>query len=122
MSTRGNIKVISKDVTFWLYHHHDAYPEGVGMDLLKKFRNSFLRGDFVYAQDIVNRLIKDPKDDEYEITTGMHGDIEYLYEIDCDNKTIKCFEINFKVDGDNEIGNEVNLEAIYNKMNKHEGE
>lgn len=28
----------------------------------------------------------------YEPTTGIHGDIEYLYIIDLENKTIECFE------------------------------
>jgi hypothetical protein len=28
----------------------------------------------------------------YEPTTGIHGDIEYLYIIDLDKKTIECFE------------------------------
>jgi hypothetical protein len=28
----------------------------------------------------------------YEPTTGIHGDIDYLYEIDLENKTLSCWE------------------------------
>lgn len=39
--------------------------------------------------------IKDPKDwkcGSFEPTTGIHGDIDYLYIIDLSKKTIKCYE------------------------------
>jgi len=39
--------------------------------------------------------IKEPDDwkiGAYEPTTGIHGDIKYLYIIDIENKTLECFE------------------------------
>lgn len=39
--------------------------------------------------------IADPKDwkaSAYEPTAGIHGDIDYLYIIDLENKTLECFE------------------------------
>lgn len=96
MSTRCCVKVIESwgegeaKITreCMLYHHHDGYPEGVGHDLKRRF----VPGDTKYPWDIdtiVNDLIKDP-DDEYEFTALDHTDIEYLYTIDCNAKTIKC--------------------------------
>lgn len=85
MSTRCNIIIKDKYNEFWLYHHHDGYPEGVGADLTKRMNSAFEKD--LDLSDVVNMLIKDI-DDEYEITTGEHGDIEYLYKIDVDRKTL----------------------------------
>ena len=95
-----------------LYHHHDGYPEGVGHDLKRRF----VPGDTKYPWDIdtiVNDLIKD-RDDEYEFTAFNHPDIEYLYTIDCNAKTIKCNKCRWKFEDENEyvadkseIGDEV---------------
>lgn len=85
MSTRCNVIVKDKYREFWLYHHHDGYPEGVGADLVKRLKQGFERDADV--AEVVNALVKDYKD-EYEITTGEHGDIEYLYTIDCDKKNL----------------------------------
>lgn len=107
MSTRGNIIIKNKTEQVILYHHHDCYPEGVGLDLLRKVYPK-LKDTKYYndVEDIANALIKDKEDDEYELTTCIHGDIEYLYEIDTDNKTIKCFEWNWNKD---ERGDEIDL-------------
>lgn len=74
-----------------LYHHHDGYPEGVGMDLKRRFKpqTTFKSGWDIDC--IVNELIKD-QEDEYEFTAFKHGDIEYLYVINCNEQTIKCFK------------------------------
>lgn len=98
MSTRCCIEVVQtfgngegdNRKSCMLYHHHDGYPEGVGMDLKRRF----IPDDTKYSWDIdtiVNSLIKD-KDDEYEFTAFKHGDIEYLYVINCNEQTIKCFK------------------------------
>lgn len=90
MSTRCNIVVSEKrrneTVKCFLYHHHDGMLEGVGADL----RNFLKDKTYWYLTDIVNDLIKNKDDDEYEYTTGIHGDIDYCYYIDCDAKTLKC--------------------------------
>lgn len=87
MSTRCNIIIKgmgSQDII--LYHHHDGYPQGVGYDL--KTRLDKIQGRW-YKSDIANFLVKDA-DDEYEITTCIHTDIDYLYTIDCDNSRLQC--------------------------------
>lgn len=96
MSTRCNIIVKNKTEQAILYHHHDGYPEGVGVALLTKV-TPLLKDNRYYndVEDIVNALIKDKDDDEYEYTAALHGDIEYLYEIDTDAKTIKCFAYDY---------------------------
>lgn len=48
-----------------------------------------------YGSDVDVAKIEAPEDwkcGAYEPTTGIHDDIEYLYEIDLDAKTIKCFD------------------------------
>lgn len=107
MSTRCNIIVKSKSEEVILYHHHDGYPEGVGVELLMKVYPK-LHDNHYYndVEDIVNMLIKDKDDDEFEYTSALHGDIEYVYEIDVDQKTIKCFEWNWNSD---EKGDECDL-------------
>lgn len=98
MSTRCNIRVLSKkyDKSFMLYHHHDGYPSGVGMDL-KTFLD---KKEYWSAYDISNKLIKgihsemyERLDEGYYITSSMHGDVNYLYLIDCDNKQLKCYYV-----------------------------
>ena len=118
MSTRCYIKVVRnfgeagiKEVM--LYHHHDGYPEGVGIDLKNRSKNWVSYYDFWDMDQIVNSLIKD-QNDEYEFTVYDHIYIEYLYTIDCNKRTIKCnkyrwvFEDkNGNVVDKNKIGDEV---------------
>ena len=89
MSTRCNIIVKAKGKKITLYHHWDGYLEGVGQDLVNKFKNMFIDNNKCYWIHVVNMLVKDKTDDGYEISDGIHGDIEYLYTIDTDKKTLK---------------------------------
>ena len=93
MSTRCDIKVIYEDGVVFLYHHHDGYPEYVGKFLYNKFNEKIKSCRFYSPSSVVNELIKNTEDDEYEWTTELHGDIEYLYEIDLNKKEIRCFEV-----------------------------
>lgn len=89
MSTRCNIIVRDGKRQYTLYHHCDGYPEGVGLDLWNRFSEKL--GNSRYdAVDVVNELLKDKEDDGYELTRGLHCDIEYLYEIDLMNERISC--------------------------------
>ena len=102
----------------WFYRHSDGYPSGT-MPTLKKFirwvnkgkiRNNngqaggwlILIGAEEYGtkhnyktdEDIPKECLTMPLDDEwkcgaYEPTHGEHGDIEYLYTINMDKKTLK---------------------------------
>ena len=99
MSTRCNVIVKDKFDRIWLYHHHDGYPEGVGQDLVNRFKEKFEKNEKIWWSDIVNKLVKD-QNDEYEISDGEHSDIKYCYTIDCDKKTICYQEIFIKWDSE----------------------
>ena len=90
MSTRAHILIKGGSEQFYVYHHHDGYPEGVGKDLKSYLNNLKWRW---YPDDIVNDLVKGIIDDGYEITSCMHGDEEYLYFIDCDAPQLVGYEI-----------------------------
>lgn len=94
MSTRATILIKEKDEKdIWVYHHCDGYPDGVGTDL-KHYLNT-LKYNW-YAEDIANALIKGSAvedDNGYQLTSCQHGDEEYAYLIDCDNKTLTCYEM-----------------------------
>ena len=91
MSTRATILIRKGRKSFWVYHHCDGYPEGVGRDI-KEYLASKKRW---YADDIVNDLVKGAVagDMRYEITLCQHGDEEYAYLIDCDKKELKCYKV-----------------------------
>lgn len=78
----GNIKFIK------LYHHHDGYPEGVGVNLMSRAQKWGKQGWNIDC--VANSLVKDAND-EYKITAYKHTDIEYVYFINCDKMSIRCF-------------------------------
>lgn len=88
MSTRCNIIIKDSRNKVVLYHHHDGYPQGIGQDL-KEYLTGFR---YWYGSTIANGLIKRTDCVNYEISFGVHDDIEYLYVIDCNKKTLKCYE------------------------------
>ena len=98
MSTRCNIIVRDKDSQFTLYRHCDGYKE-VTFEHLKDFIKTYNFTNNYYAQasSIVTELIRinlkknttDQDYNPYELTNGIHGDIEYLYTIDLELKTIR---------------------------------
>lgn len=104
MSTRATIKITEGSDTIWVYHHSDGYPDGIGSDLKKYIKNI----KYWSCDEIATDLVKGKKcgkthniwadtytvgDDGYEVTTGQHGDEEYGYHIDCDNKTLTCYRL-----------------------------
>lgn len=127
MSTRSVVIIkpqnkSSKD--YWLYHHHDGYPEGVGFDLLERSKD----WGYWYESSIANQLVKD-QDDEYEITSGRHTDIDYLYVIDCKKKKIHCYRVEWQIEKhwktykdiyQGEFGTEIDLEERLKKAEKGE--
>ena len=88
MSTRCHIIVREVEYTeHYIYHHHDGYPEGVGSEL-KKILESCPSYDW---ETIMERILG--YDDQYEEDNGIHGDEEYIYEIDSINThaILKCY-------------------------------
>lgn len=108
MSTRCNILFkVNGEEWFWLYHHHDGYPEGVGawlVDYLTRETNGFT----IWPDTMANDLIKNKaglNDDGYELTSGQHGDIEFLYTYDyryikdAESDRIREYDVSLRVDG-----------------------
>lgn len=92
MSTRANIVLLELGNKIWLYHHCDGYPSYLG-DLLGKYLNRVVKQTGRFATDIANELIKcdsvlGTDDDGFELTNDRHGDIEYLYSINLETRTL----------------------------------
>lgn len=86
MSTRATIKITEGDTARWLYHHSDGYPDWLGLEL-----DDTLKTESAWTlPSIFTRLTED---EQYEPTGGIHGDEEYAYLIDCDNRTLKGYAI-----------------------------
>lgn len=127
MSTRANIVIKDGSEKLFFYRHSDGYPEGTMPTLnifMKWLKNQTIRngisqgsgwlillGALEYAT-IPNCVVTEKEADlstietpsdwkvgAYEPTTGIHGDIEYLYIIDLVQKTVECFE-DWTEDGD----------------------
>ena len=99
MSTRATVKIMDEQDTFWLYHHCDGYPEGVGKTLYDYVQKN-THNAFKMAENVATDLVKLPEDKygNFEITGGQHGDVEYTYEITVTNEgfdhlSLKCFEL-----------------------------
>jgi len=113
MSTRANILITdSNGGKLWFYRHSDGYPDGT-LPTLNKFldmvksgaiRNNvgqaagwlIIIGRDEYVSDAEGQLanaLTSWKVGAYEPTTGKHGDIEYLYTINLEKKTIKVKQI-----------------------------
>ena len=87
MSTRGIIRVKQNDKQVDVYRHYDCYPMGLGAELVE------------YLDDIQdwygNRIVKYITEKlDGEVTLYNHADIEYMYVIDCDKNTLKCYQVN----------------------------
>lgn len=109
MSTRCNIIVKDRfNNRIYLYHHHDGYPEGVGADL-KKFFEQYQKWQIQqHGVLLANKLVKNTAgldDGGYEITTGLHEDIEYLYVLNCKSGTLRCYELPFYLDSEERMKN-----------------
>lgn len=132
MSTRCIVEIKDGAKKVCLYHHHDGYIEGVGYDLLKRFwldeKGNFkeLKNNYMLSclENVVNHLIKD-KNDEYELTTGTHTDIEYYYVIDIDKKDLKGYKAEYIYNEEEEkyylhFLAEYNMQEIKEKADKQQ--
>lgn len=107
MSTRAHIRVTDGTDTFLLYHHHDGYPEGIGIDIkayLDKIeffiKPKYCVDQYPSATCIANAIVKgiysslyESVDNGYELTTCFHGDEEYCYLIDCMKRELHCYRV-----------------------------
>lgn len=94
MSTRANILIQELGTTVWVYHHFDGYPEYLGKKIMTLLVEK--AGKYSGVTSIANIMFHDKDDDGFELTTGRHGDIEYLYHINTDTKEITCYSTPYK--------------------------
>ena len=98
MSTRCNIIVTDYGVRHYLYHNSDGYPSGVGVQL-KKCAKRWFPGGYgcrTWPSLVANQLVKYEiglNDKTYEITSGLHGDVNYLYVINLKARTIRGYRV-----------------------------
>jgi hypothetical protein len=94
MSTRANIIVKERHGQILLYHHCDGYPEGVGVEL-----KTFLGRYKWWSAETIARGLVTMKDEwnsyPYQPSICKHGDVEYVYVIDCEKKTLTCYSSGF---------------------------
>lgn len=134
MSTRANIKIVQnvadgESSVFWLYHHHDGYPRGLGASLLETLKgiNFFDENRHFNAASVATALLKideplykdnKPADrNEFELTDGLHGDVEFLYTITIHAdgfKSLRCNPVD-REGGKSVIGCEIDLSKIENE-------
>ena len=106
MSTRCNVVVRDGGDELWFYRHSDGYPESVLPSLeplMEKLRDGALRDNvnqfsgwlIVLGNEGYGRRspgYDDWKVGHYEPTTGLHGDVNYVYEIDLRSKELTARE------------------------------
>lgn len=87
MSTRSNIKVKDNMGSILLYKHHDGYEKG-----MLPFLAPFIKNGMESASHISNSLINNS---EVEVTSAIHGDIEYYYVINAQDKNVEVHKVDF---------------------------
>jgi len=111
MSTRANIVIKDNYSKLWFYRHSDGYPETTAESLgvfMSWLRSGMIRDNtgqaagwlIILGNSEYDQGRTPNKEDNfsgwkvgaYEPTTGIHGDIEYLYEIDLEKQTLRCFD------------------------------
>lgn len=93
MATRANILIQELGTTIWVYHHWDGYPCYLGGKIMRLLSEK--AGKYTGATGIANIMFHDEDDKGFELTTGRHGDIEYLYHINADTKEITCYRTRY---------------------------
>ena len=83
MSTRSNIVVNYGDSKIFIYRHWDGYLEATGYDIASTLihhsnPNSFVRALLSKKED---SSFTRAANYQYELTSEIHGDIEWLYTI-----------------------------------------
>jgi len=89
MSTRTNILITYGQSRIYLYRHHDGYPANTGVDLVTKLRacegsaDKFLRALLSAQYDDGHKV--------YELTSEVHGDIEWAYAVEFNRTQSRAF-------------------------------
>jgi len=111
MGTRCNILITDANGSeLWIYRHNDGYPEQVLPqlnELMNKVKEGLLRDnvgqftgwlivignkEYKRTRALPNKTKKPKwgswKCGAYEPTTGQHGDIDFMYWVDLESKTV----------------------------------
>ena len=114
MSTRCQIRVIIDDQTHVdFYHHYDGYFEGVGEELQKVLAGC-------KHGDIFCTNLKAFDSEQYEHTNCLHGDIEYLYELDFRTGVHKGYRLDWTPWKENAKFDQLSLVAQANVCKEHD--
>lgn len=114
MSTRANVVVVHGETVVFLYRHWDGYPSDCGADLGAK-----LLACDRSAGEFLRSILVDKREQDsyggspgsvYELTTEIHGDIEWLYVFDfkdggAPGPYVSCGLTAFKYGSDRDISN-----------------
>lgn len=78
-----------------LYHHSDGYPSGVGKDLKKYLAEVVDKWAYWMSENIATNLVRGELDGDtgYEVAICEHSDCQYGYLIDCEKKSLTCYEL-----------------------------
>ena len=109
MSTRANITINNGESKIILYRHYDGYPTDTGIDIANRIKRSKDTSGLV--SDFLDATFDSNGRKVYEITTEIHGDIEYDYEI-----TVPKYNHNFHYEDSK--GNYPNMPTITVKERK----
>lgn len=112
MSTRCNVIVKAGNQEIMFYHHCDGYPDGVGIDLAERMER-VMENKWHDADDFLDDLVKDA-DYNFSTVCGLHGDIDYLYKVDYNAKTIICHPVR-GFDENQKIGEAIDVIKLYNE-------
>lgn len=116
MSTRANIKIISKTGEKIFYHHCDGYPNGLGVLLERyiceqaKYHN--------WDPDIIGNSLIDGTFGitwEFKRTSKIAGDVSYIYNIDCINKTFEIEKWKWVTNEENVLLSHSEFESIISR-------
>ena len=110
MATRSVIRIVPKELKgqdsnteptpkyIYLYHHWDGSPSGVGREL-ERFLRGRDDGDGTHGEPtwdgarIAEELLSSASG--YQKSDGLHGDVEYGYVIDCNRRTLTCYDLDY---------------------------
>lgn len=90
MGTRANIKIISKTGEKIFYQHYDGYPDVLGVVLERYLWEQANYHN--WDSDVIGNALIDGtfgSSWDFKRVSKISGDISFLYNIDCINKTFE---------------------------------
>ena len=100
MGTRARILIKDKNVSVSFHCNWDGYPSGIGYEIksylktLKKWRIDDISKGILENSEINNSLLD--KDRLWQTTCDVSTE-DYIYVIDTDRKTLRCYEHDYNV-------------------------